>query len=248
MDNIIRYINENKDRIDVVICTGDLTKKGRYNSFEVLAPMLKRIEVPLLTVPGNTDVKNSGIIFYEQFFGPRRSKLILEEKDTLIIGVMSCKDDLKKGELGDEQLQWIIKTIQDNPKKNIVLAIHHHLVPVPYSGRSFNVVRDAGELLEITQRFGVDLVLQGHKHCPHSWLFGETTLVYCGTSTTDQVRAADPPCFNEITLNDEDIEVIVINSKTLEKELLLTRKRGIVEFQRPRRDRLDHIIQSEVYK
>lgn len=248
LDNVIGYINNNKDRIDAVICTGDLTKKGRYYSFEALAPILKRIEVPLLTVPGNTDVKNSGIIFYEQFFGPRRSKLILEEKDTLIIGVRSCLDDLKKGEISDEQIRWIIDTIKAHPKKNIVIALHHHLVPVPYSGRSFNVVRDAGELLEVTQRYGVDLVLQGHKHVPHAWLFGETTLVYCGTTATDLVRAADPPCFNEITLDDEDVEINVINSITLEKDLLLKRKRGVVEYIRPRKDRLDHIIQSEVYK
>lgn len=248
MDNVINYINNNGDRIDAVVCTGDLTKKGRYYEFEQLSPILKRIEVPFLTVAGNTDVKNSGIIFFEQYFGPRRTKMVIEGRDTLIIGIRSCKDDLKKGEIGDEQLAWVIDTIQKNPKKNIILALHHHLVAVPYAGRSWNVVRDAGELLEVTQRFGVDLVLMGHKHIPHAWLFGETTLVYSGTSTTDLVRADDPPCFNEIKLEDEDIEVHTINSKTLEKEVLLTRKRGVVEFIRPRKGRLDHILKSEVYK
>ena len=248
LENIINYINSNKENIDVVVNTGDLTKKGRYDEFEELAPILKRIEVPVLTVAGNTDVKNSGIIFYERFFGPRRSRMVIDDKDTLIIGIRSCKDDLKKGEIGDEQLSWVIETIQKYPKKNIVLALHHHLVAVPYSGRNFNVVRDAGELLEITQRFDVDLVLQGHKHVPHAWLFGETTLVYSGTSATDLVRAADPPCFNEIMLDDEDVEINIINSITLEKDILFKRKRGIVEFIKPRRDRLDHILQSEVYK
>ena len=248
LDNVINYINNNKDTIDVVVCTGDLTKKGRYYEFEQLAPLLKKIDVPLLTVAGNTDVKNSGIIFYEQFFGPRRTKMIIEDKDTLIIGVRSCKDDLKKGEIGDEQLAWVIDTIQNNPKKNIVLALHHHLIAVPYAGRSWNVVRDAGELLEVTQRYGVDLVLMGHKHIPHAWLFGETTLVYCGTTTTDLVRANDPPSFNQISLDDEDLQVDIINSITLEKQLLIKRKRGVVEYVRPRMERLDHIIKSEVYK
>ena len=248
LDNVINYINSNKESIDVVVCTGDLTKKGRYYEFEQLAPLLKQIEVPLLSVPGNTDVKNSGIIFYEQFFGPRRSKMILDDKDTLIIGIISCKDDLKKGEIGDEQLAWVIETIQNNPKNNIILALHHHLIAVPYAGRSWNVVRDAGELLEITQRFGVDLVLMGHKHIAHSYLLGNCTLVYSGTTTTDLVRANDPPSFNQITLNDEDIRVDIINSRTLEKELLLDRKRGVVEYVRPRKGRLDHILKSEVYK
>ncbi len=248
MDNVIGYINDNKERIDAVVCTGDLTKKGRYYDFEQLAPILKRIEVPLLTVAGNTDVKNSGIIFYEQFFGPRRTKMIIENKDTLIIGIRSCKDDLKKGEIGDEQLAWVIQTIQKYPKKNIILALHHHLIAVPFAGRSFNVVRDAGELLEITQRFAVDLVLMGHKHLPHAWLLAETTLVYSGTTTTDLVRADDPPCFNEIYLEDEDIEVFTINSINLEKQVLVKRKRGVVEYIRPRSGRLDHIIQSDMFK
>ncbi len=248
LENVINYINENHQKIDAVICTGDITNKGRYYQFEEISQILKRIKPPLLTVVGNTDVKNSGIIFYEQFFGSRRSKMIIDEKDTIILGIRSSKDDLKKGEIGDEQLKWTIDQLKAHPKNNRVLALHHHLVAVPYSGKSWNTVRDAGELLELTQRFEVDLVLMGHKHVAHAWLFGVSTLIYCGTSTSDLVRAQEPPSFNHIILNDEDLEVNSIDSTTLEKELLFRRKRGNLEFIRPRKHRLDHILQADVYK
>ncbi len=88
----------------------------------------------------------------------------------------------------------------------------------------------------------------GHKHIAHSYMLGNCTLIYSGTTTTDLVRANDPPSFNQIILDDEDIQVDIINSITLEKELLLKRKRGKVKYVRPRKGRLDHILKSEVYK
>lgn len=248
MDNVINYINTNKDSIDIVVCTGDLTNKGRHNQYMEISNILKRIEVPMINVPGNTDVKNSGIIFFEQFFGPRRTKKVLEDKETIILGIRSPKDDLKKGEVGPEQIKWVIAQLKKHPLKNRILALHHHLVDVPYSGKSWNTVRDAGDLLELTQLFEVDLVLMGHKHVPHAWMFGITTLLYCGTSASLQVKAAENPSFNYIQLEDEDVEVYTIDSTNLEKDLLLRRKRGVVEFIRPRKTRLEHLIQSDVYK
>ena len=44
--------------------------------------------------------------------------------------------------------------------------LHHHLLPVPGTGRERNVVYDAGDAIECLQRAGVNLVLSGHKHVP----------------------------------------------------------------------------------
>ena len=44
--------------------------------------------------------------------------------------------------------------------------LHHHLLPVPGTGRERNIVYDAGDAIECLQRAGVDLVLSGHKHVP----------------------------------------------------------------------------------
>ncbi|UCC18252.1 MAG: metallophosphoesterase [Promethearchaeota archaeon] len=251
MENIIQYIKDVHP--DSVVCTGDLVHKGRAVQFREFLPYLDRIRqaVPLLAVPGNHDAKNSGLIFFEKLIGPRRSRLILEDKDTLIVGVCSARDDIAHGEIGDEQLDWIGRQFNKN-LENRVMALHHHLIPSPMSGQKFTTVRDAGEILELTQLFEVDLVLMGHRHVAHSYIISwrknsSTTFLYSGTSTSNKVRADDPPSFNHIFLDEGDLEVYMVNSTNLKKALLVERKEHHTEFIRPRKTRIEHLLASAVW-
>ena len=103
MENVIKYIEDESP--DAVICTGDIIHKGRISQFKGILPYLKRIRecTRFLAVPGNHDVKNSGIIFFEKLIGPRRSRLIIDDNDTLIVGICTARDDIAHGECGDEQ-------------------------------------------------------------------------------------------------------------------------------------------------
>ncbi len=242
MENVIGYINEN--RPDIVVCTGDLAHKGRLAQFQGITPFLNRIKPKMLIVPGNHDAKNNGLIFFEKFFGPRRRKMLIEEKDTIIVGLSSVMDDLKDGEIGDEQLLWLAQQFDKHGMENRVIALHHHLIPLPLAGRKWSTVRDAGEILEFAQLFKIDLVLSGHRHVPHAWVIGATTFLYCGTSSSEKVRADEHPSFNHITLDRGDLEVHMVSSIDLQKTILLTRKEGKTEFIRPRRTRIEHLLKT----
>ncbi|MFX0075971.1 MAG: metallophosphoesterase family protein [Candidatus Hermodarchaeota archaeon] len=246
MENIIKYIKENSP--DAVICTGDIIHKGRISQFREILPYVNRIResTKFLAVPGNHDAKNSGIIFFERILGPRRSRLILDNSDTIIVGICSARDDISHGECGDEQLDWLGRQFDKN-LENRVIALHHHLIPVPLSGQKFTTVRDAGELLEFTQLFEIDLVLMGHRHVPHAYVIGPTTFLYCGTSSSNKVRADDSPSFNHIILDEGDIEVSIVNSINLKRSLLLERKSSRTKFVRPRRTRIEHLLSSDVW-
>jgi len=246
MENIIKYIKENNP--DAVICTGDIIHRGRVVQYKGVIPYIKRIKElsKFMAIPGNHDAKNSGLVFFEKLIGPRRSRLIIEEKDTIIVGVCSARDDMAEGMIGDEQLDWLGRQFNRN-LENRVLAVHHHLVPVPLSGQKFTTVRDAGEILEFTQLFEIDLVLMGHRHVPHAYVIGPTTYLYCGTSTSKKVRADDTPSFNHVILDEGDLEVYMVYSTNLEKHLLLERKEHRTEFIRPRKTRIEHLLASEVW-
>ncbi|KKL87940.1 hypothetical protein LCGC14_1929680, partial [marine sediment metagenome] len=146
MENIISYIKQVKP--DVVVCTGDIVHKGRINQFEGILPYINRIKeiTRFMAVPGNHCAKNTGLIFFERLIGPRRSRMILEDKNTLIVGICSARDDMAEGMVGDEQIDWIGRCFKKN-LENRVLALHHHLIPIPMSGQKFTTVRDAGEIL-----------------------------------------------------------------------------------------------------
>jgi len=250
-ENIISYIKETHP--DVVICTGDIVHKGRVIQFKNVVQYINRIKdiTKFIAVPGNHDAKNSGLIFFEKLIGPRRSRMILDEKNALIVGVCSARDDMAEGMIGDEQLDWLGRQFNLNLEDRVI-ALHHHLIPIPMSGQKFTTVRDAGEILEFTNLFEIDLVLMGHRHVPHAYTISwknssSTTFLYSGTSTSNKIRANDSPSFNHIFLNEGNLEVYIVNSENLKKNLLLERKEHHTEFIRPRKTRIEHLLASEVW-
>jgi 3',5'-cyclic AMP phosphodiesterase CpdA len=244
--NVIDFINDN--RPDAVICTGDLTHKAKKYQYENIAKYLAEIKVPIFNAIGNHDVKNNGIVFFERYIGPRRWKINFNDKDTLIIGLRSPRDNTSEGELGDEQIEWTVNQLKNSDCNLRVLALHHHLVAVPYAGTKRDTLIDAGEALELTQAYNIDLVLMGHRHVPHVWRFGNTALLYCGTSSSDKVRADELPCFNQISLYEDELEVYVVDSCTLHKKLLISQKRGEIDYVRPRKARIDHLMQTKIFQ
>src|SRR5439155_24775729 len=56
---------------------------------------------------------------------------------------------------------WIEEQFAAHPSALNVFVLHHHLLPIPGTGRERNVVYDAGDAIECLQRAGVHLVLSG---------------------------------------------------------------------------------------
>ena len=69
-----------------------------------------------------------------------------------------------------------------------VFVLHHHLLPIPGTGRERNVVYDAGDAIECLQRADVHLVLSGHKHVPYAWKLENLFVVNTGTVSTLRLR------------------------------------------------------------
>ncbi|MHA1732055.1 MAG: metallophosphoesterase family protein [Promethearchaeota archaeon] len=247
LQNAIDYVNDASP--DIVICTGDITDKGRLNQYRGVKPMLDEIKPPLIVVPGNHDAKNNGMVFFEEFIGPRRTRTVLEDIDTIILGLRSPKHDIREGEIGDEQIEWIIKAFETNPLENRVMALHHHLIAVPDAGQKRDLVADAGDVLTLTQAFQVDLVLCGHKHIPHAWVIGPTTFLYCETTASRKFRHDEPPSFNHILLEGGDLEVGLVNAAEPDKDRkpLLVRKDGRTRFIRPRNFRIEQLRKSRAF-
>jgi 3',5'-cyclic AMP phosphodiesterase CpdA len=246
LENVIGYINERVP--DLVVCTGDLTHKAKKSEYLGVKSYLDKIRPPLIATPGNHDAKHNGLVFFERYICPRRSQIILDDKDAIILGLRSCKDGTQEGELHDEQFRWIIDQLNRYSKKIKVLALHHHLIAVPYSGIKRSTLVDAGEAIELTRVYEIQLILMGHKHCPHVWNLGNSVFLYCGTTSSEKTRADENPCFNEITIDNHGMEINIIDSKNFNKELLFKQKDGILDFVRHRKTRIDHILHSKVFQ
>ena len=176
-----RAISEvNELRPDIVICSGDLTTFGFKHEYQLARSYLDRINCDsFVVVPGNHDARNVGYVHFEQLFGDRSS--VLFKDGVAVVAVDSTEPDLDHGQIGRGRYAWIEEKFAQEPATLRIFVLHHHLLPVPGTGRERNVVYDAGDALECLQRAGVHLVLSGHKHVPYAWRLENLFVVNTGT-------------------------------------------------------------------
>ena len=79
------------------------------------------------------------------------------------------------------------------PARLRIFVLHHHLLPIPGTGRERNIVHDAGDALECLQRAGANLVLSGHKHVPYAWRLEDLFIVNAGTVSCLRLRGNTRP-------------------------------------------------------
>ncbi|MHB1324312.1 MAG: metallophosphoesterase family protein, partial [Coriobacteriia bacterium] len=132
---------------DALIVTGDLADMGFRQEFKVAQRLIARMEVKnVMVLPGNHDARNVGEMHFEEFFGPRSRELVFQ--GIHVLGLDSSEPDLDNGRVGRHQYLWIEERFSD-PSEFKIVALHHHLLPVPGTGRERNIVYDAGDVLRV---------------------------------------------------------------------------------------------------
>jgi 3',5'-cyclic AMP phosphodiesterase CpdA len=203
---------------DVVVVAGDLTTAGYEWEYEEVAAWLDTIEFPKVVIPGNHDARNVGYLHFKDRFGDAFSRYRqsfdadraerLAASGFTIVGVDSSEPDVNEGRIGRDRYPWI-RAQFDEPDDIRILAVHHHLVPIPGTGRERNTVTDAGDLLLALTELDVDVVLSGHKHVPFFWGVNGMLICNSGTAATKRVRGSTPPSWNELRVDASTIKVFV---------------------------------------
>ena len=217
LDSVIDQVNELAP--DLVVIPGDLTVNGYRDEYELAKAQLDRLECPdVLVCPGNHDSRNVGYLHFKELFGERWATRDvkfetpaseLEFEKVRIVSLDSTKPDLNDGEIGRHRYEWLAEQL-DNSSDFTIVAVHHHLVGIPGTGRERNIVLDAGDVLEIIDHYGVDLVLAGHRHVPFAWQVNRTLIVTSGTACTWRTRGITPPSYNIVTVLRDEIEVVTV--------------------------------------
>ena len=161
-----------------------------------------------MRVPGNHDARNVGYLLFEDTFGGRdsRRRLQLGGLEVSLVAVDSPKPDLDEGEIGREHYGWIADGFA-GPADLRVFVCHHHLMPIPGTGRERNQVLDAGDVLSLLRHCEADLVLSGHRHVPYVWPVAGLLLVHSGTVSTLRTRGFPKPAYNLIRIGEGRISV-----------------------------------------
>jgi 3',5'-cyclic-AMP phosphodiesterase len=194
---------------DLVVVAGDLTDEGYPDQYPVAKQELSALACPqIVRVPGNHDARNVGYLGFEDTFGARDSRLSLDcgGMRVALVAVDSSKPDLDEGEIGREHYGWIQEGFAETADLRVFVC-HHHLVPVPGTGRERNQVLDAGDVLALLRQCGVDLVLSGHRHVPYVWPIAGLLLIHSGTVSTLRTRGFPHPAYNLVRVEGGRISV-----------------------------------------
>ncbi len=203
MERAISEINDMEP--DIVVCSGDLTTFGFKEEYHEAKRYLDQIQCQAFCViPGNHDSRNVGYVHFEELFGDRNS--VLRVGPVTVVAVDSTEPDLDHGQIGRGRYRWIEEQFADEADLR-VFVVHHHLLPVPGTGRERNIVNDAGDALECLQRAGVDLVLSGHKHVPYAWRLEDLFIVNAGTVSSSRLRGNGRPCYNIVEVSGTHVDV-----------------------------------------
>jgi 3',5'-cyclic AMP phosphodiesterase CpdA len=211
-DLLVNAIDDLNDiHPDVTIITGDITDNGYFLEFQKAVTYLDEIKSPILVVPGNHDARHVGDECFEELIKNRYGILKDKKHGLKVIGLDSSEPDLDYGRVGRSQENWMAQELRNADEENLykIIALHHHIIPVPKTGRERNVLSDAGDILQTLMTEKADLVLSGHKHMPHVWMMENSTFITAGTVSSLRLRGRELSSFNTINIEEEFIEIIL---------------------------------------
>jgi 3',5'-cyclic AMP phosphodiesterase CpdA len=227
-NNLLKQVtNENPD---LIIVSGDLTTEGYAHEYNDATSFLEELRSISEThvIPGNHDARNVGLLHFEKQIGERKFLHLDKSGGFAIAGLDSSEPDINDGQIGVDQLEWLKKELDKIPDDMCkIVTFHHHLLPIPQTGRERNILLDSGDLLRVFIDYGVDFVLNGHKHVPNVWMIEKMVTLNSGTATTRKLRGHTYPSYNELLIDDCGIFVNLINTETGYKKEMANYKVGV---------------------
>jgi len=189
---------------DVIIVTGDLTEDGLMTEFQTAAVQLKKLKADkMVYVSGNHDYRSTGYLLFKQFF-PFDQVTIID--DIVVVVVSSARPDRDDGEVGHRQNLWVESTLAKHQDKLKIVAIHHHVIPVPDTGADQITVIDAGDVLRSLTKSNADLVLCGHRHRPWRWQIENMKVLHAGSISCEKLRSFFCNSYNVLKIKTGRIE------------------------------------------
>lgn len=199
----------------LLVATGDLTTEGLREEFEGFCSELEGFSVPCVIIPGNHDERNYGSAIFEELLGERFKTY--QTENIAVYAADSAEPDNDSGHVGRVKYNEIRDFFNSSKEKVRIFALHHHLVPVPHTGREQNVVEDAGDVLAVLDSANCSIVLSGHRHVPWVWRLGEMVICSTGTLLSKRVRGATTQLYSRVEIAKEEATIYLCHKDATER-------------------------------
>jgi 3',5'-cyclic AMP phosphodiesterase CpdA len=201
-DEALREINNIEP--DCVIITGDLTEEGLVKQYQQAKENIDGIKAQEIVIcSGNHDYRSTGYYLFKHFFEPKQFTIL---DNILFVTLSTARPERDDGEVGFKQIMWLRSVLNKNKDRHRIVAMHHHVLPVPDTGTDRIRIVDAGDLLRVLARSGVELELCGHRHRPWIWNLENFNVVNAGTLSSERTRGFFANSYNIIEIDEKGIK------------------------------------------
>lgn len=187
LDYCIKKVQE-KEKIDLLIISGDLTEDGDAEDYAYLKDHLECLmgETKMIVTLGNHDNKaNFRKGWLKEEKGNCSYNQIFYLDDLCVISFDSSIQGEPDGTISKKQLIWLKEAFKTTNNRPVILVTHHHLLKAQSTTPP---VLGAEELLKMIGEENVFCILNGHTH--HSYTgkaagspyFTAGSLSFCGES------------------------------------------------------------------
>ena len=158
----------------------------------------------MITIPGNHDSRNVGYVHFEEMIGPRST--VLRKHGFTFVAVDSSEPDLDHGVVGRSRYAWIYEQFAPT-RTSGVFVLHHHLLPIPGTGRERNVVYDAGDTLEVPPARRRQPGAVGPQARALRLAAGGPVRGQRGHGLLDAPARHTRPCYNVIEIRPDEVDI-----------------------------------------
>ena len=175
----VRHVLALKRQPDAVALTGDLTDGGRADEYALLREIIAPLGMPIYVIPGNHDKREAlRSAFADHAYLRQSSEFIqyaIDDHPLRIVAIDTVIPRESGGELCEERIAWIERTLAQVPGAPTVVLMHHPPFTTFIGHMDAYGLRNPEALAPVISRHRQVLaILCGHVHRPIEARFAGT--------------------------------------------------------------------------
>lgn len=165
LEDVIELVKEHEEKIDCVLCTGDIAQDASLNAYNRFATHINELKTKQLWIPGNHDV----IASMEQALSNKKEALekTLKLGNWAVLMLNSCVEGHIYGMLSEQELTFLKSELElmQSEGRYVLIAIHHNPVPVNAEWLQNHSLQNTQAFFDIIDEYdNIKAVVFGHIH------------------------------------------------------------------------------------
>ena len=225
LQRVAQLVENEQRQPDLLLCTGDISQDGSAESYQRFASMANRFAAPVRWVAGNHDER---LALQQASLAASWVNPVYDLGAWRVITLDTSVANEVHGYLDQEQLSILENALQSAGERHVLIALHHHPVPIHSHWMDQINLHNAADMLAIiAEHSNVKAVLWGHVHQEFDayqdgvrWLACPSTCIQFAPRQADFTLDEKAPGYRWLRLyEDGQIQTAVSRVETFKLEI-----------------------------